>query len=733
MYLKLGKTNIKYNVTQNDYFILSEIVDSNISFETPVFVRSSDELDIWFGNFKSKEYFKELLKSGVTLYLYRPTSDIIDNTAQEGYIDYELFPESENLYSEYDLSLDTIIKDDHLKYRVISSDGEYKDKDTGLLYNYYLYQQNEFIKLNDLPQNINNYSISFDNRDVLRINNNDNIGYIYPKYKNLEEVTPSSNKIYKETDIVNTEKITLGLQTLVFNMYLNDDFFKEDSYILLPNYIDKSNKNILIYSGKSPEIPTKYYDEKIEVRTKSEIINIFKDYEFDIENIDEDNFILYSDKLREVTYFYKSNNFSLDSNILITYDILSNYSKNFGIIEFISKTIGSDEIEDNLINIKIENLNKEYNYRITISRFNYIEVFEGSINPEFGEKRLDEIITSDSKLVYCNLLNKTNKLIEGKWKLRRGYKESYDKNYYWNSLKKIFIESDPVYFDFFLIPDMYDYKGELDKNYNYYKEYETLLEYSKINQCQILIQNSDNGWKYEKVDKDPENPEEGVVYIISGENNNPTYKIYINGELIETFDREILNTYGNNFIFNYIGDKDNRLIYFYKSMLVNQEYRPGYYLYLKGLINNIYSMSVNYIIYDPPVINPYEENNNIEKELEKKKSNYLVNNNIIYYYKKYQNGDTFDTSNWMRFCLGKVYREIEKNKWLLISEKSIKTIENKLNSIVENISLTYSIIRDIKITNFSLTNSTLSLTIDTKMSDLIDNNITIDLDININY
>ena len=69
MYLRLGTTNIKYSTEQDDFTVFSEVVDSKMSYEKPILVRTPDELDIWFGSdFPGKDYYDELLESGVTLY-----------------------------------------------------------------------------------------------------------------------------------------------------------------------------------------------------------------------------------------------------------------------------------------------------------------------------------------------------------------------------------------------------------------------------------------------------------------------------------------------------------------------------------------------------------------------------------------------------------------------------------------------------------------------------------------
>ena len=42
MYLRLGTTNIKYSTEQDDFTVFSEVVDSKMSYEKPILVRTPD-------------------------------------------------------------------------------------------------------------------------------------------------------------------------------------------------------------------------------------------------------------------------------------------------------------------------------------------------------------------------------------------------------------------------------------------------------------------------------------------------------------------------------------------------------------------------------------------------------------------------------------------------------------------------------------------------------------------
>ena len=100
MYIKLGtiKAN-RYYDDPNDFIILSEVPSSSMSFESPTRVRSLDELNIWFGKtYPEYQYLRELVESGITLYLYKPASlDTIDTTEYtDQYIENDIpFPSIE--------------------------------------------------------------------------------------------------------------------------------------------------------------------------------------------------------------------------------------------------------------------------------------------------------------------------------------------------------------------------------------------------------------------------------------------------------------------------------------------------------------------------------------------------------------------------------------------------------------------------------------------------------------
>ena len=151
MYINLGNTNINYSTNLDDYIIVSEVVDSQLSYENPVLVRTKDELDIWFGkDFSDRNYFDELLQSGVTLYLYKPI--LSSNIRDKNYINLDTYTKDPEHYYNFD-------EIEHPQSEVIYIVNNEE----------YIYLDEDWISVDLLPQNIDNISSSLDNRDTLFI------------------------------------------------------------------------------------------------------------------------------------------------------------------------------------------------------------------------------------------------------------------------------------------------------------------------------------------------------------------------------------------------------------------------------------------------------------------------------------------------------------------------------------------------------------------------------------
>lgn len=656
MYIKIGNTEIKYRTRENSFIIISEVLDSITSYENPVIVNTSDELNIWFGDeFTDKDYLEELLgNNNLSLYLFRP----------------------------------------------------YCEK-------------------------------SFFNRDTLRLTKDDNVPYYYPVYSDLNTFDFSIEEDYLvdiTLDNLDINKLVDEYQTYSFLLELGKDFLKSGWFLVIPTIYEDTTNRVLLYYDSIPNIPINLYDSEVKISSKEELLNELSKSNFLIKEINDEKYLIVSDTLRVVNYFYSTNlsGFSMTPNFRINNELITNkIGKNDkGVVEFVSKTIGGSTAKNSILegsNILVE-INKldNSNYRVIISRFGYIEYFEGSFETTLGTERLDNLISKNSKLVYCNLIDdrEAKNIPEGSWSLLGSYPEEYDNSMYMSSINLILDNEKSIFSDFILIPNLKSIVSSLNPDLSYYSELKTLKDLLESTGTQALIQNSSNGWKYIYVEEDPKNPEEGIVYV--GKNS---FKILVNGELIETTDREVINTMGNDFMFNYVDDLDNRLIYFYQPIsLKGFSSRPGYYLFLKGFLEDIYSLSSKNINYESPT------DESIISELKKKKSNYLVENNLYWYYEKYQNGDVYNTTGWMRFIIGKVSREIEKEKWNIISKKNQTEIRKIIESIISEISSKFSMIRTLNISemNIDMISGKVDLTINTTISDLPENNFIIDVTLNYN-
>lgn len=819
MYIRLGTTNIKYDRTINDYMIVSEVVDSKCSYESPVLVRDKDELDIYFGkDFTSRDYFDELLKNKVTLYLYRPISNEPNNTGT-GYIDlgkYSVY--SENGKEVFFESMDELPENpqEGVIYIVegVDSEGNTELEDINHLYTYqviWLGDEFGWTQVSQLPQNqgiVSRYSESWNNRDTLRI-----MRYLYngPEYVHPCYQDNTEDRTYTE-DIVQKNVLLTAPGDLenIYNGYLGYSMFfdyskvdlgslseytGESPYLIIHclwnsniDGIDKiEDQRILFWFKKDdnsvlPDSVSKsYYDFDIgidirEFRTISEVVEellkristtqTIKDpngeknpetgelpdlelpFAYRYEKVGSTKYKIWSDYCFQISHFHTIPGLEIDADFSGSQDILTQATDNDWRLEFTSKTIGTLGSEGE-IGIKIEQIkNYRYKYRVTITRYDYSEVFE--VNAfNISEKdetpaRIDYVINKYSKIVRCRLreyyyYNGTKVrytpnsgwpglLRTGEWKLRRAEEERYFSDSYWEGLRAIKNERDDIEIDFVLVPDIQNYRDVI-LNTSYYPEYKTFLDYFPESSMQFLIENKDNGYTYEEVDEKPENPKEGVVYIING-----TYwSLNSDGNLSNvSSDREMANPIGNNCTFNYNdGNTENRLVYFFRDMEVLGHQRPGYYLFLRGILTDVYSERVSNILYQSPSSNPYE-NSSYENSLEVYKSNYLSDNNQIYYYKKFLTQDGDVSSPLMRFCIGKVTREIMKNKWELLGKQFLGEVRSSLDTILENIKSRYSFIKVLYEENIMFIEDTIYVTVNLGVSELIDKDITLNITLNYN-
>ncbi len=763
MYIKLGSTKLNYlKQAPDDFVILSQVVNSSSSYERPVLVRTTQELDIWFGKeFKEYNYFCELLESGVTLYLYRPVSKEQSYEGLEDIIDYRNFP--------YYIYEDSVNKKTIEEFQSIESleffinISSLKDSNGNVKYKFtisgedYLYLNKEFVKISELQQNqVPNNTVSLNNRDTLLIGDNGN-SFISPQYK--QDVSGRGIFSFQEVDIdwkenspeINNfgtevyKKISENYQTLAFNLEFGNNFFSprqnDFQFLVIDNkklliFHNGISKDVVENSSKYKNLEKLFSDISFFVTSddyRSLIISEFEKFGYIIYEENDNNIILVANEPKGVNYFYDLDNFMITPNQELTYGILSKELAEKTVISFVSKTTGTLEEQDGgKIKVRIENLGNKL-YRFFITRFNLEEMYEGTLS------NIEVSIRESSKLVYCEIFNKDADITiitgysedglpitqnYGEWFLIGGKKENNGVDGYWKALDSLINPPETVYFDYLLIPNPRVYKNDLGEI-----DYERLLDINKESEIdyQCLIQCSD--YDIINVEELPKIGEKYTIYKITDKDY-----IYSNGVFQEILTE---NAILNDFTENYIDDRDNRLIYFYKSISVFRNERPGYYLYLSDLlVYDRYSPSTSNVLYDTPQNKKadFYEDNNLEKELEKKKCNYLVENNQLYYYKKYQNGTSYNTTGWMRFCLGKIKRELIKNKWRIIESSDISKIQKEIIAVLGRITSTFSIIRKIEISSFAVSfrEQTIDLTIDTYISDLVNNNVSIEITLNYN-
>ena len=677
MYIKLGtiRANRLYD-NPNDYMILSEVPSSGMSFESPVKIRTIKELNIWFGkSYPEYSYLCELLGySDVTLWLYgaiSPQSEISIDLS--GYSDGYLEPEAKVDYPSTEVLDDILGKNGQRDGIIFHISGES-----------WIWYQEAWTRVSDLPQNISPKSRSLLNRDTLVISAE--IPGI-PEYCNPRYHGPSEEdgKIIEEGldiepgnfDITWTEGDGVYASHLKWNGealgkgYLG---FKTDS-----------GKWIVCYSGLSLSDAKAALGSIAEYKktdSVEDIIDTLEDYGYICEAKEQRTWLLRTHRKRSLIDFITFPGISVvpaseDNEELVYSKILRERS---GYLQFWSRTIGQDknpyDLDESRIRVDIEYTGPD-GWLIEISRYEYTESYVGNLNSTIEEPGIIDRINRRSRLVRCNLVGNT--IREGSWYLSGATPLEPTAEWYKNSMGMLLgTLEDSVCPDFFMIPDLSLYGERKDEQY--------FLPYATAGEFQYLIH---------------ENKEEECRS-------------------------------------NYLGDKENRLLYFFGDVQYNEENRPGYYLYLKGILKNDLNLVDRYITYNTVpnqatlfgyVHNPYITD---EETLDELKCNYLVCNNQVYYHSKYQNGgDDYITSGTLRFIIGKIYREIQKHRWRIIGQKFNALMENKVTQILQRPS-EFSQVKSIEITRFypQPEQNLLSIEIEVYTRELLKNNITLDVTIN---
>lgn len=783
MYIKLNTIRLQYTKEVNDIFILAEVPDSTMSYEKPVIVRTVDELESWFGKwFTSYDYFVELLERNISLYLYKPISP--DKIKDSQYIDLstytmdsQIYPTKESLplignpstkywvgglyvdwnnLVDYGSEVDNLPQNPNPGTKYLMNDVWYTCVNRQWISSrdsigcFYIWLWDSWVSEKDLPQNTEVTSISQENRDTLllaRPGYTYSITHCHPEYHESRLGVFSGD--YNGPAINITAPIDLGdsiESTYVYKLGFQGslpDYF----YLVLPDPIHQ-DLYYLVYNGDDDSIEEKVPISFIpnrdsygrETRKKigtnwdwDDVKNYITSFYPSTNIIDNGNeLILYSTRAIPVDNYYDFPGLTVSTSFRDSQNLLTtNLGEIDWGIEVWSKTIGraDPDYEDDLITLQIEELKSGEEYRVTVSRLSYSEIFEGKLHPGKGEERLDYIISRDSKLVHVRFDNITDGLRTGTWKLRGATAESYNPEMYWRGLEAMFT-TDSIHPDYILVSKKENWTSDIS-NPDYLEKF---LSVCTSYSCQTLIQNNLPKYVVKEVSVLPEWSEELEDYILWTLGDGHYWR---KGEagLIEETDRVTIETSQNlgDFIYNLQGDQDNRLVYFFQGMTVYGRQRPGYYLYLLGLFNDIYSASSSVINYNNFVDNPYVDEE-FEETLKRYKSNYLVGNNQIFYYKDYQNGNPYTSTGWMRFAIGKITRELQRNRSAYLGKRNSVEIERGIKEVLNNIVRRFSIIDQIEILNFQVSNSEnrINLHLETKVKDLVDNNIGLDITINYN-
>jgi hypothetical protein len=474
-----------------------------------------------------------------------------------------------------------------------------------------------------------------------------------------------------------------------------------------------------------------------------ETIEKIKELGYTVVEEGDSKYLIYASRKLQNTSFYELPGLTLESDQTVTQNILSVATDGLKRIEFYSKTIGpSPDNED--IKVTVEKVDYyESRYRVTVSRYDYVEIHEANLfqntDLDGNISNLEATINRDSLLVECKIFKAGYKrgseeaeLPCGSWYLHRSTSETITPGMFWNALE--IMQEEDYEEDFLLVPRIQDYvRAGLDSTLSWYSEYQDLYSYAVSKNCQVLIENRDTDYTYLDVEEVPEKVEAGTVYVIQEGDTTSYYMLRGNTIQNVSADREITNPYRNEFFFNWTGDTDNRLIYFYRGMEVYGYSRPGWYVWLGGILSDVYSRSTKYIKYYPPVGNAYIDEP-IETTLEKYKSNYLVDNGQTYYYKKYLNhpgNGVYNTSGLTRFCVSKVARELQNGKWNFLGSHTVSERDAALSKIINTLEQRFGLYRHILSKGMTTSGNKMTINLELYVSELVDKSI--NLSVTLNY
>lgn len=485
---------------------------------------------------------------------------------------------------------------------------------------------------------------------------------------------------FKSSDNIEIDLSSEGIYTEI--MTLSGDL--GDGYL---GFRDSQGSWVLVWSGALPKDLKEHQEiTYYEISGLSELLEVLGRY-FDISEYLENSWHIRSTYGREPITMCSFDGLTFSEDFEENESLIFRKLEDIGYIGFWGKTIGRDrnsyDIDESRIKIELENLGQD-GWKLEVSRYGYIEYWIGSLEGSVGQEGIFDKANRESKLIQCEIVGRdiTKIISEGAWYLDGAKVEVPSASWYRKSMDLLLgTLDDSVCPDFFMIPRISFYGERHDE--------QLFLPYAQAGNFQFLI-----GLK----------------------------------------DTEYLE--------NCLDDKENRLLYFYGNIITEQrELRPGWYLYLRGLLRNssiyqdrdiLYTTKVNQKIdihdLSWEVHNPYIT---LDEVLDHYKCNYLVWNNQYYYYNKYQNGSDYETSGTLRFIMGKVYRELQKHRWKIIGQRYSTVIKNTIEEILESIRGFESVDR-IYITKFYplLEISTIDLEVEIYTKELLKNNVTLDITIN---
>lgn len=751
MYLKLGTIGVNYSTPEiDDFMIYSEVPDSSISYESPVLVRTLEELEIWFGkSMLDYPMLIEILNHGGVLYLYGPTS-VEDREAGtiniSGY--NEVWFDSDEEIPIPETLMDSVPIYENVKYRVSEEDGQTE---------WWIWKDGSWLKESQFPQNLKNSSISLNNRDTLFLS-------FLPLYKNGDyywfSLSQGSSLYIKSEEgtlkrlgqgdyTVSGINITIDSDKHIINNNLEIEGSKEvEIYKSYPGYsedVDRGGIDTYPISKPFPStdprsniIISDLFDEgnthsiKIKYPKEQEVVHLGNGFFIFTSMSGVSRYACFGD--------YTEDTLKTEYGVDV---VASGYNKIQGIVtldDLVSSLTSNSLGSDALTSLKIGD-----GEIILYSKdaFSYSGLFFSDTNNIVVE--IDEDTNRGLINQYLNVVGKDWISIMFWSKTIGRDSDIYDDS------RDISISIDGIEDGDSLIKiSRYDYSeffngrwGEIENKINqesklvrcFSSDSEIKLPEGETYKLSGAVENkSDPGssfWKSLYTLLDP--PGETVcpdfflipyLYYYEGRDDKELI------ELAEKYNTQfvISEKYPYQLEKNLKGDEDreNLVMYFYGNLEINDVRFPAAYPFLIGVLENS-------SIYTAKLLKNTIGEDVDYNTLDEKKCNYLESNNQRYFYKKYNSGDNYITTGWRRFLIGKISRELEKNKWNYLGTRYTGIIKNRIEEVLSRVKNNFSMIRDIQISEFlpDPQSQTINMTIDIETTDLVDNHI--ELDILINY